>query len=70
MTKLYHILISKLQIPAIRDIVVVQLSPVSALQIDEIRLDLSNLVAILISLFNVTELDNCMLLANARVLRR
>lgn len=66
--ELDHVLVSQLQVPTIRDLVAVELGTIRALQVDQIRLHTADLIPVLVPLLRIAELDDGMLLANARVL--
>lgn len=68
--KLNHVLVSELQIPAVRDFFSIEHGAVGALKVYQVRLDTANFVTKLIPLLCVTKLDDGVLLADARVLRR
>ena len=63
----HHILIPQLDIPATRDLLVIDRRTVRALQINHIRPYLSLLVPKLIPLLDIPKLDDSMLLRTARV---
>lgn len=67
LAKLYHVLLPELKISTWGDFLRVERGAVGAFEVDEVRLDLSNLITILVTLLDIAELDDGMLLAHAGV---
>lgn len=68
--ELNHILVSQLEVPTIRYLVAIEFGTVCTLQVNQIRLHAAHLIPVLVSLLRIAELDDGMLLADARVLGR
>ena len=69
-TKLYHVFVSQLKISALGNLVAIEHGAVCALQVDQVRFHSADLVAKLIALLSMAELNYGMLLADAGVLCR
>lgn len=63
--ELNHILFTKLEVSTLGNLLGIERSTVSTLEVDEVRLHLADLVAVLVAFLNVAELNNGMLLAHA-----
>lgn len=69
-TKLYHVFVSQLKISALGDLFTIEHGTVCAFQVDQVWFHSADLVAKLIALLSIAELDHGMLLADAGVLCR